>query len=89
MELNVAASVRIMPTGVEINLEEIRKSVEKIVSKYGKLNSFEIKPIAFGLKSLEVMLLLSDKEGGMDEIEAQVAKIKGVNSVEILEVTRL
>jgi elongation factor 1-beta len=89
MELNVAASVRIMPTGVEINLEEIRKSVEKIVSKYGKLNSSEIKPIAFGLKSLEVMLLLNDKEGGMDEIEAQVAKIKGVNSVEILEVTRL
>jgi elongation factor 1-beta len=89
MELNVAASVRIMPTGVEINLEEIRKSVEKIVSKYGKLNSSEIKPIAFGLKSLEVVLLLNDKEGGMDEIEAQVAKVEGVNSVEILEVTRL
>jgi elongation factor 1-beta len=89
MELNVAASVRVMPTGVEINLEEIKKSVEKIVSKYGKLNSSEIKPIAFGLKSLEVMLLLNDKEGGMDEIEAQMAKIKGVNSVEILEVTRL
>jgi elongation factor 1-beta len=89
MELNVAANVRIMPTGVEINLEEIRKSVEMIVSKYGKLNSSEIKPIAFGLKSLEVMLLLNDKEGGMEEIEAQIAKIKGVNGVEILEVTRL
>ena len=89
MELNVAANVRIMPTGVEINLEEIRKSVEKIVAKHGKLNSSEIKPIAFGLKALEVMLLLNDKEGGMEEIEAQIAKIKGVNSVEILEVSRL
>ncbi|MFZ2456302.1 MAG: elongation factor 1-beta [Candidatus Altiarchaeia archaeon] len=89
MELNVAASIRIMPTGVEINLEAIKKSVEKIVSKYGKVNSSEIKPIAFGLKSLEMMLLLNDKTGGMDDIEAQIAKIDGVNGVEILEVTRL
>jgi elongation factor 1-beta len=89
MELNVAANVRIMPTGVETNLEEIKKSVEKIVAKYGKVNSSEIKPIAFGLKSLEVMLLLNDKEGGMEEIEAQIAKIDGVNGVEILEVSRL
>jgi elongation factor 1-beta len=89
MELNVAASVRIMPTGVEINLENIRKEVEKIVSKYGKLNSSEIKPIAFGLNSLEVMLLLNDKEGGMEDIEAQITNVAGVNGVEILEVTRL
>ncbi len=89
MELNVAATVRIMPTGIDVNLETVQKSVEKIASKYGKLNSAEVKPIAFGLKALEVILLLNDKEGGMEEIEAQIAKIKGVNSVETLEATRL
>lgn len=89
MDLNVAANIRIMPEGVEIDLEKILKSVEKIVSKHGKLNSSEIKPIAFGLKALEIMVLLSDKEGGMEEMEASMAEVPGVNSVEILEVTRL
>ena len=89
MELNVAATVRIMPTGTDVKLDVIQKSVEKIAAQYGKLNSVQIKPIAFGLNALEVMLLLNDKQGGMDEIEAQIAKIEGVNSVETLEVTRL
>jgi elongation factor 1-beta len=89
MDLNVAANIRIMPEGVEIDLEKILKSVEKIVSKHGKLNSSEIKPIAFGLKALEIMVLLSDKEGGMEEMEAAMAEVPGVNSVEILEVPRL
>ena len=89
MELNVAATVRIMPTGTDVKLDVIQKSVEKIAAQYGKLNSVQIKPIAFGLNALEVMLLLNDKQGGMDEIEARIAKIEGVNSVETLEVTRL
>lgn len=89
MELNVAANMRIMPEGVDVNLNSVLKSVNEIVAKYGKVNSHEIKPIAFGLNSLEVMVLLNDKEGGMDQIEAAISKIAGVNSVEILEVTRL
>jgi elongation factor 1-beta len=89
MELNVAATVRIMPTGTDVKLEVIQKSVEEIAAKYGKVNSVQIKPIAFGLNALEIMILLNDKVGGMDEIEALIAKIDGVNSVETLEATRL
>jgi len=89
MELNVAASLRIMPESLEVDLEKTKKAVEKIVTKHGKINSSEIKPIAFGLKALEIMILLNDKEGGMEEIEARIAKTPGVNSVEILDVTRL
>jgi len=51
MELNVAASLRIMPESLEVDLEKTKKAVEKIVTKHGKINSSEIKPIAFGLKS--------------------------------------
>jgi len=88
-ELNVAAQMRIMPTGVDADFKSLEKKIEGIVGKYGKVHKTEIKPLAFGLKSLEVTLLLSDKDGGIDEIEVGISKLPGVGSVETTEVNRL
>ncbi len=42
--------------------------------------------IAFGLKALKVAVIMGDKSGGTEEIEANLAKIPGVESVEVEEV---
>ncbi|ODS42515.1 MAG: hypothetical protein MSIBF_04150 [Candidatus Altiarchaeales archaeon IMC4] len=89
MELNVAVTVRIMPEGVDTDLDKIRKGVEKIVKGFGRVNSSEIKPIAFGLNSLEVVFLLDDKKGGMDKIDEMVRKIPGVSETDVLGITRI
>ncbi|MBN2250742.1 MAG: elongation factor 1-beta [Candidatus Altiarchaeota archaeon] len=89
MELNVAATVRIMPEGTDVDYDSMEKGVRAIVEKYGKVHSVEIKPIAFGLRSLEVVMLLSDSVGGIDEIESEVGKLSGVASVETTDVNRL
>ena len=88
-ELNVVAKIRIMPEGVETNLEGISEKVKGLVGDYGKVHSSEIKPIAFGLNSLEVTLLLSDKEGGLEEIEEKVLGIEGVTDFTVLDINRL
>ena len=89
MELNVVAHMRIMPEGIESDFDSIKKGVETIVSKYGKVHSSEVKPLAFGLKAMEVIILLSDKQGGMDEIETEISKLHGVGGVETTDVNRL
>ncbi len=88
-DLNVVAKARIMPEGVDTDLAAIQKKVSAIVGKFGKVHSMEVKPVAFGLNSIELAILLSDKEGGLEEIEKKVSLIKGVSDFSVLDVNRL
>ena len=88
-ELNVVATMRIMPTGTDVDFASIIKGLEAIVEKYGRVHKTEVKPLAFGLKSLEAVILLSDKQGGIEEIESRTARLAGVGTVETTEVNRL
>ena len=48
----------------------------------------EIEPIAFGLKAVKIIFVTDEKKGGTDSLEAEISKIKGVNSVEVIDVRR-
>lgn len=89
MELNVAATLKVMPSGVEVDMDAIDAKIRAIVEKYGRVNTLDIKPVAFGLKSIEVTVLLSDSQGGLDEIESEIGDIEDVASVEITDMNRL
>lgn len=89
MELNVVTTLRIMPTDPGVDLESIKDGLEKIVKQFGRIHKTEVKPIAFGLNALEVVILLNDSKGGMEEIESQVKGLNGVGSVEVIDVSRL
>ena len=89
-EWNVVAKLKVMPEGVETDLEAIKKGIEKLVDgKTSKIHSIQITPIAFGLKSLEANILFNDKAGGFEEIEGKIRTIKGVSEVETLDINRL
>ncbi|MCX6695809.1 MAG: elongation factor 1-beta [Candidatus Altiarchaeota archaeon] len=88
-EWNVVAKLRIMPEGVDTDFEAVKKQLEKIVGDKAKIHSMEIKPIAFGLKSLEANILFNDKQGGFEDIESKVREISGVGEVETLDINRL
>lgn len=88
-EWNVVAKLKIMPEGVETDLEDIKKKIESLAGTKAKIHSSAIKPIAFGLKCLEVNILFNDKQGGFEEIEDGIRKIAGVGEVETLDLNRL
>lgn len=87
MELNLAVTLRIMPEGVDVDLNEIKEKLPGIVEEYGKVHSAEEKPIAFGIEALEVAVLLNDKKGGSDEIQEKVSKLSGVGEVDVTNMT--
>ena len=82
----VAIIYKVMPDGPEINLEELKTKITSIVPENARLNKIEEKPIAFGLKSLEVQIILNDREGGAEEIEVALGKIENVQSVETIHI---
>lgn len=86
---NVVAKLRIMPEGVETDLDAIKKGIQDVVGQKAKVHSMDVKPIAFGLKALEVNILLNDRQGGFEEIERKIREIPGVREVETTDVNRL
>ncbi len=89
MDFNVVVKLKVMPKDAEVDLEKIKEQLPGIVDKYGKIHKLEVKPIAFGLNSLEVTVLLNDSKGGMDEIEQGISNLDGVGEVSVIDLTRL
>jgi translation elongation factor aEF-1 beta len=83
----VAISFRIMPEGIEVDLHALEAAVRKALG--GRLKKLETKPVAFGLKSLEVIAVVDDKSGELESMESALGAIPGVGGVETTEVTLL
>lgn len=85
----VLAQIKIMPEDVETDLAELKNEVIKNCPPGVRIGGVKVKPIAFGLNSLLVNVILEDAEGGTEKVEQAFAKLKGVESVEVVGVTRI
>jgi translation elongation factor aEF-1 beta len=87
----VIALIRMMPDGVisDKDIQTMINEVKKVVKPPVKLGRVEIKEIAFGLRGLNVTVLVPDTEGGLDPIVEKLATIKKVENVEVVDVGRI
>jgi len=85
----VAVTYRIMPIGVDVDLDKLSAEVKGIIHEEASLAKLVEKPVAFGLKFLEVILVMDDIHNTSAEHEEQFGKIEGVQSVEITDVNLL
>jgi len=81
----VALQYRILPDGVDIDLDKMLEEVKKALPAGATLRAAEQKPLAFGLKALHVLVVMDDKKGGAEQVEAAMTGVAGVQSVEIVE----
>ena len=86
---NVVAKLRVMPADIDVNLTKVADEIKKLAGAKCSVHSMQEKPIAFGLKALEVNLLFNDKVGGMEEVQEKISKITGVGEVEVTDLNRL
>jgi elongation factor 1-beta len=82
----VVAVIKIMPEGADVDMSKIMEGVKTAIPSYARLHGMQVMDIAFGLKALKIAVILGDKSGGTEEIEANLAKIPQVESVEVEEV---
>lgn len=83
---DVAITFRVMPISRDTNLEYIKSEIKKIRIPSVEVKQIIEKPIAFGLKSLEVLIILPDYLGP-SRIEESIKRIHGVESIETVSVT--
>ena len=77
-------TIKIMPSSPEIDLDVILNNIKE---KYNIQDS-KIEPVAFGLKSLTILIVIPDKEGAdTDPIQNYIQEVDGVESVEIINVS--
>lgn len=81
----VGLQYRVLPEGVEVDLEELKKKIQGALPAGAALRASETKPLAFGLKALHVLIVLDDKKGGAEQVEAAITAVAGVQSVEIVQ----
>ncbi len=82
----VGLQYRILPEGLEINLDKLLEDIKKALPEGAKLKASEQKPVAFGLKALHVLIVMDDKKGGSEVVEEALSKVPGVQGVEMLEI---
>ena len=83
----VAVTLKIMPVSADTDLDAITEGIKNTVSKHPEmqLKGVEKRPIAFGLKAIEILLVLPDSS--ISSLEDELTKIEGVASVEAGDVT--
>ena len=87
---SVVVTMRIMPNGIGIDLSSLESKAKKEI--VGFCNSKEIKteivPVAFGLKSLNILFVMDESKGSTEKLEHKISQIEGVESVEVTDVRR-
>ncbi len=85
----VAAKIKIMPSGMDVDLNKLKEALKNVIPQGARLHSFAEEPVAFGLKALVVVVKVGDIEGGTEKVEEAFSKVNGVESVNVVELGRM
>ncbi|MCH1541252.1 MAG: elongation factor 1-beta [Candidatus Poseidonia sp.] len=68
----------------DIDTDSIAQSIAGLATEDYDVQKIEIKPLAFGLKFVQVHVTMNDGEGLADAFEGQMSEIHGVGEIEVL-----
>jgi translation elongation factor aEF-1 beta len=84
-------TLTIMPESPATDLKHIEHEALKLITAFSddRPKRVDIKPVAFGLQSVNIVFLMDEKKGDTEQLEKQIEKISGVQSVECTDIRRI
>ncbi|HYD03966.1 MAG TPA: elongation factor 1-beta [Alphaproteobacteria bacterium] len=85
------ATITIMPESPSTDLKHIEHEALKLITAFSddRQKKVEVKPVAFGLQSVNITFLMDEKKGDTEPLEKQIAEISGVQNVELSDIRRI
>ena len=83
----VALKYRLMPESPDSDTNAIVNSISGVLPEDASLGAHEIKPFAFGLNAIMIVIMGIDREGFATEVEDALKNVPEVQSVEIEEMS--
>lgn len=84
---DVGITLKVMPTGTEVDLESLEERVLEAVPDTAKVQGTNIAPVAFGLKAVMLDLVTGDESP--DALVDTLSSVDGVARIEVEKVGRL
>ena len=91
-KLDLIVVFKLMPEDAEVDTQKLGEKALATVQKIqpdAKVQNIQFKPVAFGLKSVNVTVLMSDGAGGPDALEEAFNGLDGVGSAMVAEMGRI
>jgi elongation factor 1-beta len=86
----VAVVLKVYPEDINIDLEELRREIERRLPQDYSLKAWDEEPIAFGLKALRLLITMPEEiEGGTEPLEQIISQVPGVSQVEVELIQRI
>ena len=86
----VVVTLKIMPEGTDIDLDKLKEKSIKVIEGFNKKQEIraEKEGIGFGLNALKFIFVMDENIGSTEPLEDKLKKIKGVSSVDVVDVRR-
>jgi len=86
----VIVTLKIMPESPEVDLNKIQEEAKNKIIDFAGSGDMKVeeKPIAFGLKALNIIFVMDESKGSTEPLEESISEIEGVQSVETTDVRR-
>jgi elongation factor 1-beta len=87
---NVIVTLKLMPSSPEVDLNALQEEVKKHILEFAGEGEIKVteEPVAFGLKSLNIIFIMDESLGSPDALEETIKGVEGVQSVEVTDVRR-
>ncbi|MDE0858168.1 MAG: hypothetical protein OSA38_06330 [Candidatus Poseidoniaceae archaeon] len=67
-----------------VDADGIASTITAMNDDVYNIQHVEVKPLAFGLKFVQVHVVMDDREGLADALEVRMAELHGVGEIEVL-----
>jgi len=87
---NAVVTIKIMPESPESDLTKIEAEAKAKIAEFAGEGQTKttIEPVAFGLKSINIIFVVDEAKGSPDPIAEEIARLDNVNSAEVTDVRR-